>query len=73
MCFPQPARFPKVMRNFYEVAEFPDVTGYVDCTHVRIISPGGDDAEVFHNRKGYFLGLSHSFVLQTGALVQTGG
>ncbi|KAH7976017.1 hypothetical protein HPB52_007588 [Rhipicephalus sanguineus] len=38
--FPQPAGFPKVMWDFYEVAEFPGVTGCVDCTHVRINSPG---------------------------------
>lgn len=38
--FPQPAGFPKFMRDFYEVAEFPGVTGCVDCTHVRINSPG---------------------------------
>ncbi|KAH7983505.1 hypothetical protein HPB52_012380 [Rhipicephalus sanguineus] len=37
--FPQPAGFPKVMRDFYEVAEFAGVTGCVDCTHVRINSP----------------------------------
>ncbi|KAH7968022.1 hypothetical protein HPB52_005341 [Rhipicephalus sanguineus] len=52
--FPQAAGFPKVMRDFYEVAEFPGVTACVACTHVRINSPGGDDAEVFRNRKGYF-------------------
>nr|XP_054921070.1 putative nuclease HARBI1 [Dermacentor andersoni]XP_054921071.1 putative nuclease HARBI1 [Dermacentor andersoni]XP_054921072.1 putative nuclease HARBI1 [Dermacentor andersoni] len=52
--FPQSARLPKVMREFYEVAEYPGVTGCVDCTHVRIKSPGGDDAEVFRNRKGFF-------------------
>ncbi len=28
--------------------------GCVDGTHVRIVSPGGDDAEVYRNRKGYF-------------------
>ncbi|KAH7986543.1 hypothetical protein HPB52_024883 [Rhipicephalus sanguineus] len=38
--FPQPAGFPKAMRDFYEVAESPGVTGCVDCTHVRINSPG---------------------------------
>ncbi|KAJ9586179.1 hypothetical protein L9F63_016111 [Diploptera punctata] len=26
----------------------------MDCTHIRIRSPGGDDAERFRNRKGYF-------------------
>lgn len=45
--FPQPA-------DCYEVAEFPCVTGCVDYTHVRINSPGVDNAEVFRNRKGYF-------------------
>ncbi|XP_050042808.1 putative nuclease HARBI1 [Dermacentor andersoni] len=52
--FPQSARLPKVMRDFYEVAEFLGVTGCVDCTHVRIKGPGGNDAEVFRNRKGFF-------------------
>ncbi|KAL4083616.1 hypothetical protein QTP88_028932 [Uroleucon formosanum] len=26
----------------------------VDCTHIKIQSPGGDNAEVFRNRKGWF-------------------
>lgn len=43
-----------VMRQFYAIAGFPGVTGCIDCTHVPIRSPGGDDAEVFRNRKGYF-------------------
>ncbi|CAH1970137.1 unnamed protein product [Acanthoscelides obtectus] len=30
------------------------ITGSIDCTHIKIQSPGGDDAEVFRNRKGYF-------------------
>ncbi|CAN7977082.1 unnamed protein product, partial [Ixodes persulcatus] len=33
---------------------FPGVTGCIDCTHVRIRSPGGEDAEVYRNRKGVF-------------------
>ncbi|XP_018569031.1 putative nuclease HARBI1 [Anoplophora glabripennis] len=41
-------------QNFYDVANFPRVIGAVDGTHCRIISPGGDDPEVFRNRKGYF-------------------
>nr|XP_037273588.1 LOW QUALITY PROTEIN: putative nuclease HARBI1 [Rhipicephalus microplus] len=52
--FPHPAEFQQVMRDFYEVAEFPGVTGCIDCTHVRIKSPGGENAEVFRNHKGYF-------------------
>ena len=32
----------------------PGVIGTIDCTHVKIPCPGGQDAELFHNRKGYF-------------------
>ncbi|ERL89229.1 hypothetical protein D910_06603, partial [Dendroctonus ponderosae] len=44
----------KAMRNFYDIARFPHVIGAIDCTHVKIVSPGGTDAEVFRNRKSYF-------------------
>lgn len=52
--FPDASDFTTVMRDFYEIANFPGVTGCIDCTHVRIKSPGGDNAEVFRNRKGVF-------------------
>ncbi|CAN7980919.1 unnamed protein product [Ixodes pacificus] len=61
--FPKLVKFPDkagsagcnaAMHDFYKIAKFPGVTGCIDCTHVRIKSPGGDDAEVFRNRKGYF-------------------
>jgi len=26
----------------------------VDGTHIRIVSPGGDEAEIYRNRKGFF-------------------
>nr|XP_039248878.1 putative nuclease HARBI1 [Styela clava] len=44
----------KVKQNFFNVAGFPSVIGAIDCTHVSIQSPEGEDAEVFRNRKGYF-------------------
>lgn len=40
--------------DFYTIARFPKVIGAIDGTHVKIQSPGGDDAEVYRNRKGYF-------------------
>lgn len=40
--------------SFYQVARFPKVLGALDCTHVRIQSPGGNDPEIYRNRKGYF-------------------
>ncbi|KAH7968614.1 hypothetical protein HPB52_010132 [Rhipicephalus sanguineus] len=42
------------MEEFYKIGKFPGVSGCIDCTHVPIRSPGGDDAEVYRNRKGYF-------------------
>ncbi|KAK5648091.1 hypothetical protein RI129_002983 [Pyrocoelia pectoralis] len=41
-------------QQFYDIANFPNVIGTIDCTHVKIQSPGGEDAEIFRNRKGYF-------------------
>ncbi|XP_011268108.2 putative nuclease HARBI1 [Camponotus floridanus] len=40
--------------GFYNIARFPRVIGAIDCTHVKIQSPGGEEAEVFRNRKGIF-------------------
>ncbi|KAG0429180.1 hypothetical protein HPB47_023861 [Ixodes persulcatus] len=42
------------MHEFYTITKFPGVTVCIDCAHARIKSPGGDDAEVFRNRKGHF-------------------
>ncbi|KAH1021511.1 hypothetical protein HUJ04_011016, partial [Dendroctonus ponderosae] len=40
--------------KFYKKPRFPRVVGVIDCTHIKIESPGGSDAEVFRIRKGYF-------------------
>nr|CAI5841467.1 unnamed protein product [Callosobruchus analis] len=40
--------------NFYRLARFPRVIGCIDGTHVKIYSPGGEDGEVYRNRKSYF-------------------
>ncbi|KAH6933474.1 hypothetical protein HPB50_015422 [Hyalomma asiaticum] len=58
--FPKYVRLPDaadandVMARFYAIGLFPGVTGCIDCTHIPILSPGGENAEVFRNRKGYF-------------------
>lgn len=44
----------RTMQQFYNVARFPRVLGALDCTHIKIASPGGNNAENFRNRKGYF-------------------
>ena len=43
----------KVKSKLYVIASFPGVIGAIDCTHIPVISPGGDNAEVFRNRKGF--------------------
>ncbi|GFX83872.1 putative nuclease HARBI1 [Trichonephila clavipes] len=44
----------KVSRKFFSIAGFPKVIGALDGTFVRIVSPGGEDAERFRCRKNYF-------------------
>ncbi|XP_036320878.1 putative nuclease HARBI1 [Rhagoletis pomonella] len=39
---------------FYMFGNLPRVIGAIDCTHIKIQSPGGPNAEIFRNRKGYF-------------------
>ncbi|XP_011876292.1 PREDICTED: putative nuclease HARBI1 [Vollenhovia emeryi] len=43
-----------MQRAFYEMYKFPRVIGCINGTHIRIQSPGGEHAEEFRNRKGYF-------------------
>lgn len=51
---PRMDEIPSVKSSFYAIRHFPGVIGAIDCTHVRIQSPGGNNAELFRNRKGYF-------------------
>lgn len=44
----------QTQREFYNIAAFPRCIGAIDCTHIKICSPGGNEAEVFRNRKNYF-------------------
>ncbi|KAJ8980223.1 hypothetical protein NQ317_010541 [Molorchus minor] len=40
--------------EFYNIANFSRCIGLFDCTHIKISSPGGVDAEVYRNRKSVF-------------------
>uniref|UniRef100_A0A8D8M1Q1 Nuclease HARBI1 n=4 Tax=Cacopsylla melanoneura TaxID=428564 RepID=A0A8D8M1Q1_9HEMI len=44
----------KVIEEFYNIGLFPGVVGTIDCTHIPIKSPGGENAEHYRNRKGFF-------------------
>uniref|UniRef100_A0A673XRZ4 DDE Tnp4 domain-containing protein n=1 Tax=Salmo trutta TaxID=8032 RepID=A0A673XRZ4_SALTR len=39
--------------GFYRRARFPGVLGAIDCIHIPIPKPGGENGELYHNRKGY--------------------
>jgi hypothetical protein len=43
-----------VKAGFHELRGFPNVIGCVDGSHIPIISPGGNNAELYRNRKTYF-------------------
>lgn len=51
---PERDEVQQVITEFYSISRFPRCIGAIDCTHVKIQSPGGDNAETFRNRKGYF-------------------
>lgn len=44
----------KASKAFYAFAKFPRTIGAIDCTHVKIQSPGGAHAENYRDRKGWF-------------------
>jgi len=44
----------QIRQEFYNIAKFPACIGAMDCTHIKIRSPGGDHPEIFRNRKGFF-------------------
>lgn len=46
--------FQQTQEKFFEKARIPRCIGCIDGTHIPIISPGGEDAELYRNRKGYF-------------------
>lgn len=35
-----PEMIRKTQQDFFDIASFPRVTGCVDCTHIKILSPG---------------------------------
>ena len=52
--FPDNQEYRKIQEDFHDIAGLPGVVGVIDCTHVPIRSPGGEQAEIFRNRKGFF-------------------
>lgn len=42
------------MEDFARIGNMPGIIGCIDCTHVVILKPPGEDSERFRNRKGRF-------------------
>ena len=40
--------------RFYQIQRFPGCIGAIDGTHIPIINPGGENPEIYRNRKGFF-------------------
>ncbi|XP_071581671.1 putative nuclease HARBI1 [Temnothorax nylanderi] len=41
-------------QEFFQAAKFIRIIGFIDCTHIKIQSCGGNDGELYCNRKGHF-------------------
>ena len=48
-----PAEVREIKQGFHRLANFPNVIGSIDCTHVRVKPPHGVDEPAYVNRKGY--------------------
>ncbi|XP_064465420.1 putative nuclease HARBI1 [Ornithodoros turicata] len=49
-----PAEQEDAKTQFLRKFGFPFTVGVIDCTHIRIKSPGGQAAQMYINRKGYY-------------------
>ena len=53
--FPTAELLQQTKLEFWRICAFPNVVGTIDCTHIKISYPGGENAELFRNQKGFFL------------------
>ncbi|XP_069695193.1 putative nuclease HARBI1 [Periplaneta americana] len=54
---PQGNSLQTVKQDFFSISNFPNVIGAIDCSHMKIQSPGGHLNEMFRNRKGFLMSL----------------
>ncbi len=48
---------PQIKLDFWRICAFPNVVGTIDCTHIKIPCPGGENAELFRNREDFSLNV----------------
>lgn len=59
---PNEQEIATINEGFFNIAAFPRVLLVVDGTHVKIQSPGGNQAEWFRNRKGFFFNKYNGYM-----------
>ena len=52
--YPSLERTCEIKQHYLDKVGIPGISGIVDGTHINIESPGGNDAEMYRNRKGGF-------------------
>ncbi len=55
--FPTADRLPQIKLDFWRICAIPNVVGTIDCTHIKIPCPGGENAELFRNRECFSLNV----------------
>ncbi len=55
--FPTADMLPRIKLDFWRICALPNVVGTIDCTHIKIPCPGGENAELFRNREGFSLNV----------------
>ena len=53
--FPTADSLQDIKLQFKDIGDIPGAVGCIDCSHIPISSPGGEEAEPFCNQKEYFL------------------
>ena len=52
--FPTADMLPQIKLEFWRICAFPNVVGTIDCTHIKVPCPGGENAKLFRNQKRFF-------------------
>ncbi|XP_018565347.1 putative nuclease HARBI1 [Anoplophora glabripennis] len=52
--FPEGPEVDVVKEDFFHIGNCPSIVGAIDCTHIKIKCPGGDNPLLYINRKGYY-------------------